>query len=128
MTAYTLRDCRILVVEDEYLLADEIQIELSDAGAIVLGPVARLEDAMELIDREHDIDAAILDVSLGGEMVYPAADLLARRKVPFVFTTGYDASAIPPRFEHVVRCQKPVDMVKVIFALERIAGTETWQR
>jgi DNA-binding response OmpR family regulator len=95
MTAYTLRDCRILVVEDEYMLADEIQIELSDAGAIVLGPVAMLEDAMELIDREHDIDAAILDVSLGGEMVYPAADLLARRKVPFIFTTGYDASAIP---------------------------------
>jgi DNA-binding NtrC family response regulator len=128
MTEHTLRDCRILVVEDEYMLAEELQIELSDRGATVLGPVAMLEDAMELIDRDHDIDAAILDVSLGSEMVYPAADLLASRGVPFVFTTGYDASAIPLRFEHVVRCEKPVDMAKVTFALGRGARTETRQR
>jgi two-component SAPR family response regulator len=128
MTEHTLRDCRILVVEDEYILANELQIELSDRGATVLGPIAMLEEAMELIDQEHDIDAAILDVNLDGEMVYPAADLLARLGVPFVFTTGYDASAIPPRFEHVVRCEKPVDMAKVTFALGRIARTETRQR
>jgi DNA-binding NtrC family response regulator len=119
MPKSTLQDCRILVVEDEYMLADELQNEFVDANAVVLGPVGTLNNAMNLIASEQHIDGAVLDVSLDGEMVFPAADLLLQRGVPFVFTTGYDASSIPPRFKHIVRCDKPVNIRKVTQALGR---------
>jgi len=93
-----LRERRILVVEDEYLVADLIASELSEAGAIVLGPVGSLGEALDLIGMGASIDAAVLDINLRGEMVYPAADLLVKRAVPIVFTTGYDPASIPPRF------------------------------
>lgn len=64
----TLRDCRVLVVEDEYMLADELEMELADAGAAVLGPVGAIEDAIAIIEAEAEIDGAILDANLGGEM------------------------------------------------------------
>ncbi len=115
----TLRDCRILVVEDEYLLADELQTDLADAGAIVLGPLGTLNQALELIKAEGKIDGAILDVNLCGEMAYPAADLLLERAVPFVFTTGYDESVIPSRFAKVARCPKPVNIRQIRDALGR---------
>lgn len=110
MPELTLRGYRILVVEDDYLLADELQSELEDAAAVVLGPIGRLEDALDLIGSAQHIDAAILDLNLGGETTYSAADRLIERGVPFVFTTGYDGSAIPSRFVGVARCLKPVDM------------------
>lgn len=119
MSERTLRDCRILVVEDEYMLADELCTTLGDAGAIVLGPAGTVGDAFDLIAAQPAIDGAILDVNLGGEMIFPAADLLAERNVPFVFTTGYDASVIPPRFEHVVRCEKPISIVRITRAIGR---------
>lgn len=120
MSERTLRDCRILVVEDEYMLADELQTELDGADAVVLGPVGSLEDALELIRCEQNIDGAILDVSLRGEMAFPAADLLIERGVPFLFTTGYDRSAIPARFAEVVRCDKPINMRLVTRAIGRL--------
>lgn len=113
-------DCRVLVVEDEYMLADDLSTELRDAGAIVLGPVGTLPDAMASLEAEEHVDGAILDVSLRGEMVYPVADRLVERAVPFVFTTGYDASSIPPRFAHVVRCEKPINMKRVTQAIGRV--------
>lgn len=119
MLERTLRHCRILVVEDEYMLADELQRELEDAGAIVLGPVGAVEDAIDLIASEREIDGAVLDVNLGGDLVYPAAEMLMERSVAFVFTTGYDASTIPARFEHVVRCEKPINLRKITQAVGR---------
>lgn len=116
----TLRDCRVLIVEDEYMLADELETELAGAGATVLGPVGTIEDAVAIIEAEADMDGAILDANLRGEMVFPAADLLLERDVPFVFTTGYDASVIPVRFEHIVRCEKPINMKRVAQAIGRV--------
>ncbi len=101
-----LKDRRILVVEDEYLIADLLASDLADAGAIVLGPVGSLGDAFELIGEGALIDAAVLDVNLGGELVYPAADKLVESAVPFVFTTGYDPLSIPPRFAGIRCCEK----------------------
>ena len=121
----TLRDCRVLVVEDEYMIADELCIELGDAGAVVLGPVGTIGDALALISAQPHIDGAILDVNLRGERAFPAADLLVERYVPFVFTTGYDASAIPPRFKDVVRCEKPVNMRKIVQAIGRAIHAST---
>lgn len=120
MPDYTLRHCRVLIVEDEYLLADELELELADAGAIVLGPVGTIEDALALIGAEPDMDGAILDANLRGEMVFPAADLLLERGTPFVFTTGYDASVFPSRFAHIVRCEKPINMKRVTQAIGRV--------
>ena len=76
-----LRDCRVLVVEDEYMLADELEMELVDAGATVLGPVGTVGEAMAMIEAEAEIDGAVLDVNLRGKMAFPAADLLFVRKL-----------------------------------------------
>jgi len=120
MTDPVLRDCRVLVVEDEFMLAEELEVELLDAGAIVLGPAGTIEDAFDFIRSGREIDGAILDVSLRGEMSFPVADLLIELSVPFVFTTGYDASVIPSRLKHVVRCEKPIKIAKVIEAIGRL--------
>lgn len=122
MNQPSIAGCRILLVEDEYLLADELGRELEDAGASVLGPAGTVGDAMALIRSEPELDGAILDVNLGGEMVFDVADLLLHRSVPVMFTTGYDHSALPQRFADVVRCEKPVDLRKVMAALGRILG------
>lgn len=115
----TIGGALILVAEDEYFLADELRTELDDAGAVVLGPVGTLEGTLDLIRSEARIDAAILDINLGGVMVYPAADLLAERGIPFVFTTGYDQTAIPLRFADVVRCEKPINIDQIMPAIGR---------
>lgn len=124
MADRTLCGCKILVVEDEYLLADELQTELEEEGVVVLGPFARVADATALIEGGAHIDGAILDANLGGEMAFPAADLLVERAVPFIFTTGYDASVIPIRFSRVERCEKPVSIEQVTAAIARALGAE----
>jgi CheY-like chemotaxis protein len=117
MIGQMLRGRHILIVEDEYLLADDLRSQFEDAGAIVLGPAGTLGGAFDLIASEPRIDGAVLDANLHGEMVFPAADLLVGRSIPFVFTTGYDASTIPSRFEHVARCEKPVKTREVTDAI-----------
>ena len=118
-----LNHCRILVVEDEYLLADELRRKLEGVGAVVLGPVGTVNDAMAMINSEIHIDGAVVDVNLRGEMAYPAADLLLQRAIPFLFTTGYDASALSPRFEGVPRCEKPLNMSKVAETIGHMLGS-----
>lgn len=114
-----LLDCRILVVEDEYLLADELAMVLADEGATVIGPVPTVADALALMDAQAVLEGAVLDLNLGGESAFPIADALIRRGVPVVFTTGYDAGAIPDRFAQVPRCEKPIQTGKVTAALGR---------
>lgn len=104
---------RILVVEDEYLLADDVREALTDAGAEVLGPVATVKQAAALIAENHDIDAAVLDVNLQGEMIFPVADALRSRGIPFAFTTGYDHSSLPDRFADAIRLEKPLKGKKI---------------
>ncbi|MDP9840632.1 CheY-like chemotaxis protein [Neorhizobium huautlense] len=110
MTSETNRNLtRILVVEDEYTLAEEVVGAIADAGMIAIGPAANTKDAIDLVEHQ-DVDAALLDVNLGDEMVYPLADILTARKIPFVFCTGYDAPSLPARFEDVGCCEKPIDI------------------
>ena len=120
MPERTLRDCRILVAEDEYMLAAELRYELAEAGAIVIGPAPTVVAATALVEAETHLDGAILDLNLGGEMVYPLAELLIERDVSLIFTTGYDATAIPDRFRSIVRCEKPIDLRKVTQAIGRV--------
>lgn len=120
MPERSLRDRHILIVEDEYMLADELRCEFGDAGATVVGPVGTVADALALARREARIDGAVLDVNLRGEMAFPLADLLIERGVPFVFTTGYDESIIPDRFSKILRCEKPIAVDGIIRALGRL--------
>lgn len=104
----TLRGRRILVVEDEYFIADDVREGLERAGAEVVGPVPSLAEALDLARGEGVLDGAVLDVNLGGERVWPAAEALAARGVPVVLATGYDTGMIPPAHMHLTRCEKPV--------------------
>ncbi|MBI0539305.1 response regulator [Roseomonas sp. KE2513] len=119
MTDVTLHDCRILVAEDEYMIADEFCLELEEAGAVVIGPVTTVEDALSSIAAASRIDGAVLDVNLGGTMSFAAADRLMKAGTPFIFTIGYDASSIPDRFNDIARCEKPVSIGKVVRAIGR---------
>ncbi|MBX5162033.1 MULTISPECIES: response regulator [unclassified Rhizobium] len=107
---------RILIVEDEYFLADETRRTLEDLGAIVVGPTSNVGRALDLIDREH-IDAAILDVYLGDELVFAVADELEARDINFVFATGYDPSHIPVKYKGFALCEKPTELEQIAVAL-----------
>jgi CheY-like chemotaxis protein len=123
MTERSLRGCRILVVEDDYPIAEGLRTDLEDAKATPIGPVGTVEAALELVRRESAIDGAVLDVNLHGVSVFPVADLLLERGVPFLFATGYDPSMIPARFAGVVLCEKPIDIARVGQAIGREAAT-----
>ena len=100
---------RVLIVEDEYFIANEMRQTFEAAGAEVLGPVSTVQAALNLLDQIPDLDGAVLDLNLQGEMGYPVADALLARQVPFVFATGYDALYIPAKYQGVIRCEKPVE-------------------
>jgi DNA-binding response OmpR family regulator len=102
----------VLVVEDEYFVADDIARALGRLGVDVVGPVADPATAMQLVERE-EIDGAVLDINLKGEMIYPVADALRVRGVPFCFATGYDSVVLPPHYRNVPRWEKPFDSEKL---------------
>ena len=109
---------RVLVVEDEALVALDLQFALEDEGAIVIGPALSLPDALELLACEPHIDGAILDVDLAGIEVYPAADLLRARGIPFVFHTGHGSRvSLSERFPGSLTCSKPTTPATLITAL-----------
>jgi CheY-like chemotaxis protein len=107
MASSALRDRRILVVEDEYLIAVTLSDNLESAGSVVVGPVPSVEKAIKTIASEPDIHAAIVDVNLGGVMAYPVADALLARKIPFVFTSGYEDEVLRTRYPQIRNCHKP---------------------
>jgi len=89
----TLRDQRVLVVEDEALVAMELTRVLTKAGAQVVGPAGNIEEALDLV-ANTPIDRAVLDINLGGRMVTPVAKALAARAIPFVYLTGYQEPGV----------------------------------
>jgi len=104
----------LLVVEDEYLIAADLASSLESLGVEVVGPAASVEEALSLIENSRNrLDGAVLDINLGDERVYPVAEALRARDVPFVFTTGYDAIAVPPAYASSPRCEKPVDKTQL---------------
>ncbi len=110
----------ILVVEDEYMLAVDLKQELVDAGAIVVGPAASLSKAIDLIKTTENLDAAILNVNLRGEAVFPAADMLVEQGVPFILATGYDRTIIPSRFTDTPTCGKPLAPNRISDTIEAL--------
>lgn len=103
---------RVLLVEDEALVALMMRDLLSGIGLSVVGPCSSVSEGVTAA-RTSDIDFAILDVNLNGHAVYPVADELSARKVPFVFVTGYGAESVDRRFAHIPVLQKPVDLASL---------------
>jgi DNA-binding response OmpR family regulator len=107
---------RVLVVEDELLISMLIEDILVDAGCRIVGPFTNLADAL-LAARNEVADIALLDVNLRGEKVYPAADLLTKRGIPFLFLSGYGADAIPNNHPEWRVCSKPFNIADLTAAL-----------
>ena len=99
---------RIMVVEDEALVALVLADQLAELGLSVVGPCSSVAEAKAVADK-GEFEAAILDVNLGGELVYPVADLLSSRGIPFVFVTGYGRESIDRRFANTPVLEKPVE-------------------
>jgi DNA-binding response OmpR family regulator len=97
---------RILVVEDEMLVAMLMEDTLSDLGHEVVGPAMRLETALAAADNE-DIDFAILDINLAGKQSFPVADRLTARGIPFMFASGYGAAGLVDPYRAALVLQKP---------------------
>jgi CheY-like chemotaxis protein len=108
----------LLVVEDEYLIAADLAASLESLGVQVIGPAASVEEALLLVEMNGGrLDGAVLDINLRNERVYPVADVLTARGIPFVFTTGYDAVALPVSYARAPRCEKPVDQAQLVRSL-----------
>lgn len=99
---------RVLVVEDEAMVAMMIEDILVDLGCVVVGPVAGVSAALQLLEAEP-VDAAVLDVNLSGEKVFPVADRLAAGGVPFLFSTGYGRAGLEGRHLDRPVLQKPYE-------------------
>ncbi len=98
----------VLLVEDEPTISLMLSDMLLQFGHRVDGPYNRFSDAMTAA-RKNDVQAGVLDINIGGEKVYPLAEVLAERKIPFVFVTGYSADSVDTRFSHVPVLQKPIE-------------------
>lgn len=115
-----IRGHHVLIVEDEYMLAMEMLRQLTEAGAVVVGPEPSVARALSRLAAGGRIDAAVLDVHLGDGQVYPVAEVLTSRGIPFVFASGYGEQLAAERYPRVVNCQKPLDVQALIRVLENI--------
>jgi DNA-binding response OmpR family regulator len=111
-----LTGCRILVLEDEYFLASDLERAFRENGGEVIGPISQVSEAMSLVER-GGFDVAVIDINLHDESVYPVAEELDRQQIPFVFATGYDAKSIPDRYSHVTCWQKPFEPAMIVNGL-----------
>jgi CheY-like chemotaxis protein len=112
---------RILVVEDEMVVAMLVEDMIAELGYELAGIVSRVDDAMKLVDTD-DFDVAVLDVHLNGRLIFPFADALARRRIPFMFATGYGERGIPREHAHCPVIQKPFRAEDLRRALARLAA------
>jgi len=113
----TLRGYRVLVVEDNFHLAETLSDLLDECGCVTVGPAARVSDALSLCG--NDLDGALLDISLGRETSFAIADRLTEQGVPFLFLSGYENSIIPARFGNIPNLGTPYDRDKLLEVAER---------
>ena len=120
LNAGSLAGCRILVIEDDFLVAEVVLDMLEDEGAEVLGPIGAIDEAVAFVaEQVTTFDHVVLDLNLRGVKSYPVADELARRNVPFVFMTGYDKGALDEAYRDYPHCTKPITRVELLAALAR---------
>jgi CheY-like chemotaxis protein len=117
-----LTDSRILIVEDESLVAMLLETILEDMGCQPLGPVATVDEALAFLESGEALDAALLDVNVAGREVFPVAAMLEARGVPFVFSTGYGEGGLPEAWRGRPTIQKPFTEAAVRDALLQTLG------
>lgn len=100
---------RILLVEDDLLVVIDLMETLQSLGAHVIGPIPNIDQALGVLSEMPGFIGAILDLHVQGGYVFPVAEELSRRNIPYVFSTGYDESAVPPEYAHVRRFSKPAE-------------------
>lgn len=123
MTRFTenLADVRVLVAEDEYLLAAELSSALRHAGATVVGPARDVPHALELMANCAP-DCAIVDMNLAGELGLPLTDALERAAVPYIILSGYDRAALPLRHDRAPYVEKPADPSVLVRMIPDLLG------
>jgi DNA-binding NarL/FixJ family response regulator len=114
--------CRVLVIEDEALVAMLIEDMIHDSGDEMVGSACRLSDAL-LLAQETQADVALLDINLGGALAYPVADVLRQRGVPIVFTSGYGSAGLIERFQDCPILDKPFDQHSLEKAIHAILSS-----
>jgi CheY-like chemotaxis protein len=113
---------RILLVEDETIVAMMMEDMLAELGYDVTETAAQIETARRAAENGA-FDMAILDVNLGGDPTYPVAEILQSRRIPFVFSTGYDSAGLEPRYAETPRLQKPFEYEDLRAVMSRIFPT-----
>ena len=119
-----LEGLRVLVVEDEMMVSMLIEDMLTDLGCTIVGPASRLDEALQLAG-EVELDCAVLDVNLGGQPIFPLADLLREKGAPFAFATGYGDAGLRDVDKGSPVLQKPFresDLARVLGELRTKAG------
>jgi DNA-binding response OmpR family regulator len=114
-----LTGCRVLVVEDEYYIADDISRALELCGAVVVGPYPSLTDAMRPAESER-LTCAVLDINLRGESGFEIAKALRRRNISFIYSTGYQNSLVPDDLKGMIHLEKPFRMEELLNAVHQI--------
>lgn len=112
---------RILLVEDDYYMVSELAHRLTAMDVTVVATCPGVAEALQAIGAAHDLDGAILDINLAGEMVFPVADSLERLGIPFVFATGYDPDVVPDRHADKIVLRKPVELESLELGLSGAA-------
>ncbi|MBN9320332.1 MAG: response regulator [Caulobacterales bacterium] len=121
MSDNKLSGLRVLVVEDEALVAMLVEDMLTDLGCTVVGPLADLDEALAIVG-DAEIDCAVLDVNLGGKPIFPVADALKARGVPFAFASGYGEAGVREDHRSAPVLQKPFREADLARALDVLAA------
>src|SRR5690349_15769205 len=111
---------RVLLIEDEMMVAMLLKDILADLGFTVVGSAARVEHALALIEAAGALDAAVLDINLNGQMSYPVADALVARRVPFLLATGYGRDSVMNGYRSFPLLQKPFRLLELADALTKL--------
>jgi two-component SAPR family response regulator len=116
--------CRVLIVEDEAIIAMDLEMMLQDEGCDVVATVASVTAALDAIGKQ-EIDCAFLDINLGHEQVFPVADELARKGVPFALLSGHTKAVVPPTHLNRPALPKPYLKSDVLRILEQLRGMQS---
>jgi CheY-like chemotaxis protein len=125
MDSAKLEGLRVLVVEDEMMVSMLIEDMLGDLGCQVVGPASRLDEALALAEAS-ELDCAVLDVNLGGQPIFPLADLLRKKGAPFAFATGYGDAGLRDVDRGSPVLQKPFregDLARILGQLRAAVGS-----
>jgi DNA-binding NtrC family response regulator len=116
-----IRGMRVFIAEDEFLVALALEDDLLSHGCTIVGPFTRLDDAKRAAALE-EIDIALLDINMNGQMAYPVADEFLSRGIPFIFMSGYGTSALPEAYRNTPRIPKPYDPGMLMKEIRRLIG------